>query len=568
MALLSGLVNVLYLTGSFFMLEVYDRVIPSRSVPTLLGLVGLAGVLYAFQGGLEVVRSRILSRIGMFVHGMLSPRVFGIIVRAPLQQATSADSLLPLRDLDQIRSVLSGSGLASLFDLPWMPIYVFICFLFDPLIGLAALGGAVALFAMTFAADLANRRPTKDVTTHGVARNSLAETGRSNAAALAALGMQRAFTQRWQHVNQNYMTAQQSAADIAGGFGALSKVFRTALQSAVLAVGAWLVIENRATSGIMIASSILVSRALAPVEAGIANWKSFVHARQSWRRLSDLLDQHAAEPRTHVLPTPCSSLSVEALTVCPPGSSRPAVMDVSFSLASGQGLGIIGPSASGKSTLAHALVGIWAPLRGSVRIDNASLDQWSSDDLGPNVGFLTQDVELFPGTIAENIARFEPDFEAQAVIAAAQAADVHDLILRLPQGYHTVVGENGMGLSAGQRQRIGLARALYKDPFLVVLDEPNSNLDNEGEIALTRAILGVRERSGICVVVAHRPSAIAGLDTMLIMAEGQAQIFGPKAEVMRRSLQPSPALRTAHTLQSPPLQAGAARASARVQERA
>ncbi|MCJ2042216.1 type I secretion system permease/ATPase [Methylobacterium sp. J-059] len=539
-AVMSGVVNVLYLTGSFFMLEVYDRVIPSRSVPTLIGLMALALTLYAFQGALEAIRSRILARVGAALDEALSGRVFDLVVRAPLKGAAPGDGLLPLRDLDQIRAFLSGTGPSAFFDLPWLPIYLAVCFLFHPLIGVAALCGALFLAAVTWLTDRATRRPAQAATGHGLRRNGLAEAGRRNAEVLAALGMQGRFQARWAGANRDYMDAQQRNADVAGGLGAVSKVFRMALQSGVLALGAWLVIQGQATAGIIIASSILVSRALAPAELAIANWKGFVQARQSWARLSDLLARIPAGQPRHGLPAPSRTLTVEAVTIAPPGSQRPVVGEVSFALKAGQGLGVIGPSASGKSSLIRALIGVWPLLRGKVRLDGAALDQWEPADLGPHLGYLPQEAELFAGTIGENIARFDPAASAEAVIAAAQAAGIHEMVLRLTDGYDTRIGEGGAGLSSGQRQRIGLARALYGDPFLVILDEPNANLDAEGENALTRAILGVRARGGICIVVAHRPSALAALDLVLMMADGRAQAFGPKDEVFKRVLRAAP----------------------------
>ncbi|WP_413629148.1 type I secretion system permease/ATPase [Methylobacterium sp. W2] len=538
---MSGLVNILYLTGSFFMLEVYDRVIPSRSVPTLVGLVILALVLYGFQGVLETIRSRILARVGASLDEALSARVFDIVVRAPLKGATPGDGLLPLRDLDQLRAFLGGTGPSAFFDLPWMPIYVFICFLFHPLIGIAALVGAAVLAVLALTTDRSTRAPTQTATAHGMRRNGLAEAGRRNAEVLAAMGMQGRFADRWGGANRDYMQSQMTVSDVAGGFGAGSKVFRMALQSGVLALGAWLVINNLASAGVIIASSILVARALAPAELAIANWKGFVQARQSWARLSELFARLPAVEQPHALPAPSQSLVAENVTLAPPGTQRIVVQDVSLSLQRGQGLGIIGPSASGKSSLVRAIVGVWPPVRGKVRIDGAAIDQWSSADLGPHIGFLPQEVELFAGTIAENIARFDPNAQSGAVIAAAKAAGIHEMILRLAEGYDTRIGEGGAGLSAGQRQRVGLARALYGDPFLVVLDEPNSNLDGEGENALTQAIVGVRQRGGICIVVAHRPSALAAVDMILMMADGRAQAFGPKDEVLKRVLRSTPA---------------------------
>jgi PrtD family type I secretion system ABC transporter len=540
-ALMSGLVNLLYLTGSFFMLEVYDRVIPSRSIPTLVGLMVLALVLYGFQGALETLRARVLARVGASLDEALSARVFDLVVRAPLKGAPPGDGLLPLRDLDQVRAFLAGAGPGALFDLPWIPVYLAVCVLFHPLIGLAALGGACVLALITLTTERTTREPAQAATGHGLRRNGLAEAGRRNAEVLAALGMQGPLSARWAKANREYMDAQARVADVAGGLGAVSKVFRMALQSGVLALGAWLVIRGEASSGVIIAASILVSRALAPAELAIANWKGFVQARQAWGRLAELFARIPAPGQPHALPAPARELAVEGISVAPPGTMRLVVQDLGFVLKAGQALGVIGPSASGKSSLVRALVGVWPPGRGKVRLDGAALDQWASADLGRHLGYLPQEAELFAGTIADNIGRFEPEPDPAAVIAAAKAAGAHDLILRLSEGYDTRIGEGGAGLSAGQRQRIGLARALYRDPFLVVLDEPNANLDNEGEAALTAAILGVRRRGGICVVVAHRPSALAAVDLVLMMAEGRAQAFGPKDEVFRRVLRPAPA---------------------------
>ena len=534
-AVMSGLVNVLYLTGSFFMLEVYDRVIPARSIPTLVGLGVLALTLFLFQGAIEAIRSRVLARVGCALDERISARVFDVVVRAPLKGGAAGDGLLPLRDLDQVRGFLSGLGPTALFDLPWMPIYLGICFLFHPLIGLAALVGAVVLAAMTLATDLLTRGPQREATAQGAWRNEVAESGRRNAEVLAAMGMQERLARKWDEANRAYMREQRRISDVAGGFGTVSKVFRMILQSGVLALGAWLVINGQATGGIIIASSILVSRALAPAEIAIAHWKGFVAARQGWSRLGELLRRLPAEGAPLTLPDPKTSLTVEQVAIVPPGCQRLVVSDVTLGLKAGQGLGIIGPSASGKSTLVRALVGVWTPARGCVRIDGATLDQWSPATLGRHIGYLPQEAELFAGTIAENIARLDAAPDPVCVVAAARAAGVNDLILRLPEGYETRIGAGGAGLSAGQRQRIGLARALYGNPFLVVLDEPNANLDEAGEQALTQAMLGVRARGGIVVVVAHRPSALAAVDLVLVMAEGRAEAFGPKKDVLGRA---------------------------------
>ena len=362
------------------------------------------------------------------------------------------------------------------------------------------------------------------------------------------MGMAGRINSRWGEANQAYLMSHQKASDVAGGFGSVSKALRMILQSAVLGIGAYLVIHEAASAGIIIAAAILVARALAPVDLAIANWKGFLAARQSWRRLNQLLTLLPAREAPMALPAPAASLMVEHASAVPPGGQKPVVQNVKFTLTSGQGLGIIGPSGSGKSSLVRLIVGVWPPAQGRIRLDGAALDQWSPEALGRHIGYLPQDVELFSGTVAENISRFEPNAASEAIIAAAQAARVHDLILSLPNGYDTEIGEQGHILSAGQRQRVALARALYRDPFLVVLDEPNSNLDSEGEEALTQAILGVRQRGGIVIVVAHRPSALASVDLVLVMAKGSAIGLGPKDEILSKVLAPTPAARPALSL--------------------
>ena len=530
------MINVLYLTGSFYMLEVYDRVLPSRSVPTLVGLSVLALGLYGFQGVLDLLRSRVLVRIGRSLDESLSARVYQTIARLALATRSAGDGLLPLRDLDQVRSFLSGSGPLALLDLPWMPFYLGICYVFHVWIGVAATVGAVVLIAITLLTEIYTREPTRTAVGLAARRNALAEASRRNAEALQAMGMGPQLSGIWGEVNGKYQDSQQRASDVAGGFAATSKVCRMALQSAVLGVGGYLVIYQEATAGIIIAGSILSARALAPVDLAIANWRGFVAFRQSWRRLRELLAKIPQERDQMALPKPMTSYVVDAVSVVPPGDKRLVVQDIAFRLEKGNGLGIIGPSASGKSCLARALVGVWPPARGTIRLDGATLDQWPPALLGRNVGYLPQDVELMAGTVAQNIARLAPKPDPDKVIAAAKAAGVHDLILKLPDGYKSQIGESGAVLSAGQRQRIALARALYGDPFLVVLDEPNSNLDSEGEEALTQSILGVRARGGIVVIIAHRPSAIAGVDLLLVMAQGRAQMVGPKEEVLAKLL--------------------------------
>ncbi len=538
---LSGAVNILALTGSFFMLQVYDRVVPGRSLPTLVALLLLAGLLFAFQGLLDFIRARLLVRIGLCVDARLAEPVFAALMRQPLRSGPQGDGLQPLRDLDQLRSFLSGAGPTAFFDLPWMPLYIGICFLFHVWIGAAALAGAVLLCVLALLAESRTRQPAREAGVLAASRSGLAEAARRNAEAVHAMGFGPRIAAQWTAVNDAYLDAHARASDVAGALGTVSRTLRIALQSAMLALGAWLVIGQEASGGIMIASSIMMSRALAPVELAIGNWKAFVSARQGWRRLGGLL---AAEPdvaeRT-ALPAPQDTLTIEAVSAVPPGDSRLVVRDMSFSLAKGAGLGIIGPSASGKSSLVRVLAGLWQPVKGTVRLDGAALDQWAPEELGRHIGYLPQDVQLFDGTIAQNIARFEPEAPADKILKAARLAGVHDLIVHLPEGYETRIGEAGMKLSAGQRQRVALARALYGDPFLVILDEPNSNLDVEGEAALSRAIGTVRARGGIAIVVAHRPSALGSLDQILVMAEGKPQMLGPRDQVLARIARPKAA---------------------------
>jgi len=540
---MTAVLNVLTLTGSFYMLEIYDRVIPSRSLPTLVGLTIIVAFVFAFQGLIDLLRNRILVRLGASVDEAISARIYSTIVNLPLKLRSSGDGLQPLRDLDQIRSFVSSAGPAALFDLPWMPLYLGICYLFHPLIGLAAFVGAIVLVILTIMTDVRSRGPAAEAAKLAGQRAVLAEASRRNAEVLRAMGMTGRVGSTWQKVNESYLETQQAATDVAGGLGAVSKVFRMFLQSAVLGLGAYLVINQEATAGVIIASSILTARALAPVELAIANWKGFISARQSWRRVGELLARFPAEQTSLALPRPAAQLSVEGVTVVPPGDNRVVVQDMSFQLRSGSAVGIIGPSGCGKSSLARAIVGVWQPVRGKVRLDGAALEQWSPESLGRHIGYLPQDVELFAGTVAQNIARFEEDAKADDIIAAATAAGVHDLILRLPSGYETQIGEAGTSLSAGQRQRLALARALYGNPFLVVLDEPNSNLDASGEEALTSAIAGARARGGAVVIVAHRPSALAAVDLVLMMNEGKAQAFGPRDEVLSKVMRPAPPLK-------------------------
>lgn len=531
-ALISGMINLLMLTSPLFMLQVYDRVLGSGSVPTLVGLAILAAGLYTFQCLLDIIRARVLLRIGERCDAHTAGRVHDLLVRLPIVRRIDGDGLQPLRDLDSIRSFLSGNGPTAFFDLPWMPLYIGICFLFHFWIGVTALVGTIALVSLAVLTNVLSDKPVQKLIGTGMARNSLIEASRRNAEVVHAMGLERRMKARWLKTNADNLALNRKVGDISGGVGGVARSLRMVLQSAILAVGAYLVISQQVTAGVMIASSIMMTRALAPVDLAIANWRNFLTARQSWSRLKALLAKFPEHRPVTSLPKPKNELCVEALTIVPPGSSRPTVMGVNLTIQAGTALGIIGPSGSGKSTVSRALSGAWFPAAGNVRLDGASLDQWDREALGQHIGYLPQGVELFNGTIAENIARFEEAPDPENIIAAAVAAGVHELILRFGKGYETLIGEGGSALSAGQRQLIGLARALYGNPFLVVLDEPNANLDPEGEAAVVKAIASVRDRGGIAVVVAHRPSAISAVDTVLVMDSGRPKAFGPRDEVL------------------------------------
>ena len=538
-AFFSGVSNLLMLTGSFFMLQVYDRVLPSRSIPTLVALSCLVVILFTAQGVLDFIRGRILVRAAIILDESLGERVYETAVRLPLYMGARLDPAQPVRDLETVRSFLSSSGPIALFDLPWVLMYLGIIYIFHPLLGAVALIGAILLIMLTLLTEFRTRGPVRAATEYGVIRQRLTDASTRNAEVLTAIGLTKRLSSRWREANRAYINEQQRASDVAGGFTAISRVLRMMLQSGVLAVGAYLVIAQEATAGIIIAGAILMARALAPVDLAIANWQGFVKARQSWQRLSGLLAQLPAKQQPLRLPAPTTSLRVESVSVAPPGEQTLALHDVTFALTGGQGLGIIGPSGSGKSSLARAMVGVWPLVRGRISLDRASLDQWSAEDLGRAVGYLPQDVELFAGTVAENIGRFDEEADPQAILAAAALAAVHDLIVSLPQGYETRIGEPGAELSPGQQQRIALARALYGNPFLVVLDEPDASLDMEGQLALTRAIPRVRARGGIVVVISHRPNVLEGVDLLLAMQRGRMFAFGPKEIVLQKLRRPT-----------------------------
>jgi ATP-binding cassette, subfamily C, bacterial PrsD len=534
----SALINILYLTSSFFMLQVYDRVIPSRSIPTLVALSLLALLLYLFQGIFELLRSRMLTRISGVFDEELAKIVFKLVVKSPLRADAPSDGLALMRDFDQIKSFLTGAGPPAFFDLPWLPFYVTICFLFHPLIGGIAIVGAIILTALTFLTHRKTQTSAKALYEISSERSGFLDAAHRNAEVIAAMGMAGDLAGSWSRTNDQFRDLHRANSDIANSFATTSKIFRVALQSAVLAAGAVLVIEEQASAGIIIAASILTSRALAPVEQAIANWRGFVSAQHSWKRLGDTLGQYPPQLSPIALPRPDQTLVVDNMTSGPPGRQDLTILNATFTVDAGNAIGVIGPSASGKSSLARALVGIWPIYRGSVRLDGATLDQWGEQDQGRHIGYLPQDIELFAGTVGDNISRFSEHAEAQMIVEAARAAGVHELILKLPQGYATEIGVGGSMLSAGQRQRIALARALYGRPFLVVMDEPNSNLDADGEAALSDAIVGIRQRGGIAIVIAHRPSALSSVNLVMMLSEGRVAAFGDRDEVLTRVLRP------------------------------
>jgi ATP-binding cassette, subfamily C, type I secretion system permease/ATPase len=540
-ALFSGAVNLLMLAGPLYMLQIYDRVLSSRSVPTLVALsIFLVGA-YGFQGALDMIRSRVVVRAAALLDTRLANTVHGAVIRLAIAGRHAGEGPQPVRDLDQIRAFLMSAGPIAILDMPWVPVFLSICFLIHPWLGLAATAGAIALVAMMLLTERASRAPARAAAQDSGGRSIMMEAQRRSSETIMAMGMAGALSQRWAAVNNRYIAAVGRLSDVAGSFGSVSKVLRLLLQSVILGLGAYLVIRQEVTAGAMIAASIMMGRALAPIETAIANWRGFVAARQSTARLSEALTRAAPKRAVTALPKPARSLDVEQVTVIPPGGTVPIVGGLRFRLKSGEALGIIGPSGAGKTSLVRALVGIWRPAKGSVRLDGAALDQWDPELLGQHVGFISQTVELFDGTISENIARMSIAPNADAVLRAARAAGAHEMILRLPAGYDTPIGEGGEALSGGQRQRIALARALYGDPFLIVLDEPNSNLDSEGEAALLQAIARVKARGAIVVLVAHRPTVLSVCDHMLMLANGAQVEFGPREQILRKiSTRPAP----------------------------
>ncbi len=537
-------INLLALTSSVYMLQVYDRVLASRSTHTLLYLTLFAAGCLLTLALLEVVRSRLLVRMGVRFDAQLSALVF----TRTLQGARSGQGL---RDVEQLRAFFSGPTTLSLLDVPWMPFYIGLVYLLHPWLGHVALAGGVVLLGLGLWNERSTRSALEEAGKELGAGAKFAELSARNAEVITALGMLPALSAIWRKRHDLGLGLQGLASDKAANVSASAKAFRMFLQVAILGVGAWLVILQQSTAGVMIAASIIMGRGLAPLESAIGSWRSFLAARDAYRRLRDDLGQVADATRPMPLPRPRGALVFDAVSAAPPGARKLTVQQLAFQLAPGTCLGVTGPSAAGKSTLARLAIGVWRPAAGAVRLDDMAIADWNRADVGPALGYLPQDIELFPGSVAQNIARFtEPD--PQAVVDAAQLAGAHAMILALPQGYDTPIGPAGANLSGGQRQRIGLARAFYGDPALVVLDEPTSNLDAEGEAAVRQAIEQLKRRGRTVIVIAHRPALLAGTDRLLVIVDGRIASLGATAELMpqitRRAVAQADAGATALTL--------------------
>lgn len=530
LAVFSLIINLLMLAPTLYMLQIYDRVLASRNTTTLLMLTLILVGVYVLDAALEWTRGRALVRGSAMLDLQLGPKVLEASFRRTLRGSTAV-TIRALADLAAVRQFLTGKGLFAFLDAPWTPIYIAVIFLLHPWLGLFAVVAATLLVLLTWVSERLTAQPLKAAAEEAQQASQYASASVRNAEVMESLGMLRAIQQRWQARQFKALKLQGDASDRATDVAAFTRFVRMAAQSGVLGLGALLVIDHQMTPGGMIAASILLGRALSPVDAVIGQWRNLVQARSALTRLNELLQAHPeAEPRT-ALPRPQGFVTVENLVAGPPGARTPVLKGIKLGAAAGMLVAVIGPSASGKSTLARALVGVWPPMNGTVRLDGADVAQWNKEELGPWLGYLPQDVELFEGTVAENIARFGVPDSARTV-AAAQRAGVHDMILRLPQGYDTPIGEGGMALSGGQRQRIGLARAMYGDPALVVLDEPNANLDEAGDAALVGALRVMKQEKRTVFVITHRMNLLAEADAILVLANGTIQTYGPRDAVM------------------------------------
>ena len=528
----SFFVNLLMLTGPIYMLQVYDRVLGSRSVETLIALSVLVAFLYGMMGLLDYARGRIMGRVAARFQARLDRRVFDAVIRkaalAPDERTETG-----LRDLEAVQRLMSSPVLMSIFDMPWTPFFLAGIWLFHPWLGILALVGGTILIIVTVINQWVTRRPAAKANMSTVAAETVSNQIRNESEMVQAMGMRDAAFHRWQVARNESLKSQIGAADLGGTFTTTTKTFRLFLQSAMLGLGAYLVLQNELTPGAMIAGSILLGRALAPIELAVGQWALVQRAMRGWTSIVELLAMVPPEPPRTPLPKPRAQLDVKQVTVVPPGDQQAALKSISFSVSPGQAVGVIGASGAGKSTLARALTGVWRPAGGKIRLDGAALDQFEPTVLGQHVGYLPQRVQLFDGTITENIARLAEQPDPQAVVAAAQKADAHEMILKLPDGYDTRVSATGGRLSGGQMQRIGLARAMYGDPVILVLDEPNSNLDNEGSEAVNKAIRGFKADGKSILIMAHRPAAIKECDLLLMLDGGTVRAFGPKEKVLR-----------------------------------
>jgi PrtD family type I secretion system ABC transporter len=536
LAIFSLFINLLILTSPIYMMQVYDRVLASGKIETLLLLTAIAGVAVLVLGLLEMVRNKMLARIGQWLERRLSPE----LIRASLRVAIygGPPNAQSLRDIAQVRTFLGGPGCNTIFDAPWTPIFLTVIWLMHPILGVIGVGSGIVLFALAIINEYASRAPLKHSGTLSIANIQRADQAIRNADAFHAMGMLSGFLAGWMSRNERALALQLAAADRNAMLVGFSKFVRIFVQILILGAGAYLVINGQLTSGGMIAASILLGRALAPVEQAIGAWKGMVGARDSYDRLKRLLERMPAEQEAMPLPAPKGKLSCEQVIYVPRGRDKPVLNGVTFALEPGEVLGVIGPSAAGKSTLCKILVGSWQPTRGHARLDGADLFSWPSEQLGPYVGYLPQDVELFGGTVKDNIARLAPEPDPNAVVEAAITAGVHETILRLPNGYETDIGDSGSFLSGGQRQRIGLARALYGKPRLIVLDEPNASLDTEGENSLIEAMGQAKQWGATVIIVAHQPRILKPVDKLLLLRDGRGEMFGPRDEILAKLMPP------------------------------
>ena len=534
-AVFSFFVNVLMLTGPLFMLQIYDRVLTSGSIPTLIALGALVVMLYVLYGFLEYIRGRILTRVGRMLDEDLQAPVFHAITFHAIYGAKQVRTQ-PAQDLSTVRQFLSGPAPFSFLDLPWTPIYLLVIFLMHFMLGLAATIAVLILAVFAVVNNLLTRKHVEKFQQSAQRATLANEETRRNVEIATVLGMISRLRARWSGSVSDSLESQTKASDRGGLVTSMSKAMRMVFQSGILGLGAYLAVQQEISPGTMIAASIIMARALAPVEQVVAQWQPFLNFRKSWKRLDQVLSNTPPQEDKMPLPTPKVHLTANNLMAFVPGAEKPIISGISFDLPPGSGLGIIGATGAGKSTLARAIIGVWPHIKGDLRFDSATLDQWDRDELGKYIGYLPQDVELFDGTIGENISRFDPEADPKEILKAAQAANVHELVLKFKDGYNSRVGEGGTNLSGGQRQRIGLARALYGSPVLVVLDEPNASLDAEGEAALIRAIAATRQNGGTVIVVAHRPSAIAALDSLMVLRDGTQVAYGPKDEVLQQVL--------------------------------